>query len=191
MNELVIPTIECNVPESENARASKLIFAGINNTCGGHEYCSGRRILENTCNALQDKKGPRGLDSRCVMTMIKVQIDALNKMLGLQKGARDVQKLRVEDVESILQVVKEENQMCLAGDEEPLSPREAFNLITDLLLERSYVNKQLSAHFFGMMASNREAKSFQDLDPKLISKIKANMSSSARLIFDEDDQPIE
>ncbi|MBU2512329.1 hypothetical protein KJ966_13415 [bacterium] len=186
MKDLVIPTIECNVPLDENERPSKLVFVGNNHTCGGHEYCAGRRILENTCNALQDKKGYRGMDSHCVITMIKVQMDALNSLLGVKKGSRDKQRIRVEDVADILSVVREENQMCLSGGEPPLNGREAFNLITDLILEKSFVNKQLSNHFFGMMADAPEAKSFKNLDPKIIGKIKSTMSNSARLIFTDE-----
>ncbi len=183
MNDLVIPAIECNVPKNEDERPSKLVFVGENHTCGGHEYCAGRRILENTCNALQDKKGYRGMDPKCVITMIKVQIEALNRLLGVKKGSRDKQKVRVEDVSDILNVIGEENQLCLSDGESPLSGQEAFNLITDLLLEKSYVNKQLSNHFFGMTADAPEAKSFKNLDPKIIGKIKSTMRNSAKLLF--------
>lgn len=186
MKALVIPTIQSNVPEQEGERPNRLVFTGDMNTCGGDEYCGGRRILENWCNALHDKKGYRGLDDRCVITMIKVQLEALNQLLGIEKGSLDRQKIRVEDVDAILTDVRHENRICLGNNEPELSRREAFNLVTDMLLEKLHVTRALNSRFFGVMFDIPEAKSFKDLDPKVIARIKAAMNRSANLIIQDE-----
>ena len=183
MKKLVIPTIKSNEPDSQDERSDKMIFTGEYNTCGGDIYCSGRRVVENWCNALADKKGHRGMDDSCVMTMIKVQLDALNTLLGIQKGSRDRQKIRSEDLDIILEEVRQENRICIGNNEPELNRKEAFNLVTDLLIEHLHVTKALNNRFFGMMFDRPEAKSFKDLDPQLIQKIKSAMSRSAGLLF--------
>ncbi len=183
MKDLVIPTIKCNEPDNRRGRSDKLLFVGENNTCGGNEYCSGRRLIENSCNALASKKGYRGLDASCVVTLIKVQLEAVNQMLGLNRSARKKQTMRVEDVEEILNVVNEENLACINEGEPELNRKEAFNLITDLLLEKLYVNKELNNFFFGVNFDKAETKSFKDLDPRLIQKIKRTMNRSAAKLF--------
>jgi hypothetical protein len=183
MKDLVIPTLKCNEPDNIRGRSDQLLFVGENKTCGGQEYCSGRRIIENSCNALAAKKGYRGMDPRCVVTMIKVQLESVNQLLGLNQTARKKQTMRVEDVEDILNVVYEENQACIGGGESELNCKEAYNLITDLLLEKLYVNKELNNFFFGVSIDRAETKSFKDLDPKLIQKIKSTMNQSAGKLF--------
>ncbi|MCG8334303.1 MAG: hypothetical protein MJE63_07280 [Proteobacteria bacterium] len=183
MKKLVIPTIKSNEPDSQNERPDRMIFTGDYGTCGGDIHCSGRRIVENWCNALAEKKGYRGLDNRCTMTMIKVQLDALNALLGIQKGSPDRQKIRAEDVDIILEEVRQENRICIGNNEPELNRMEAFNLVTDLLLEHLHVTKELNNRFFGMMLDSPETKSFKDLDPQLIQKLKSAMSRSANLLF--------
>ena len=183
MKKLVIPTILGNVPENKGERPDRLLFIGENNTCGGHVYCAGRRIIENSCHALQDAKGYRGMDSQCVITMIKIQLEALNNLLGIKKTAREKQRIRVEDVEEILNVIDEENRMCLKEGEPALSRQEAFKLVTDLLLEKLFVDKVLCANFFGMLSDVEESTPFKDLEPRLLNKIKLTLMNSAKLLF--------
>lgn len=183
MKEIVIPDLKCNEPESARNRPDKLLFSSSENTCGGDEYCAGRRIIENTCNALRDQKGVGGMDSRCVMVMVKVQLEALNKYLGIQKRSRTKQTVRVEDVESIIDIIKEENRMCLESGEERLSHREAFDLVTDLLLEKLYANKDTSRHFFGITVNQAETQSFQDLDPKILATLKRVLNDSYPILI--------
>lgn len=181
MKDLVIPTLKCNVPE-EGERPDKLLFVGENNTCGGQEFCAGRRMLENVCNALSEKKGHRGMDPKCINTMIKVQLEALNKFVGIPKGSRDKQRIRVEDVEEIIQIVREENYMCIVNREPELTVKEAFKIVTDLLLEKLYLNRYIASHFFGIMATVDEAKSFKDLDPQILGKVRHAMTQSLKML---------
>ncbi|MBU3914046.1 hypothetical protein KKA14_00755 [bacterium] len=178
MNDLIIPTIKCNPPDSVRGRSDKLVFSSDARTCGGQEYCAGRRIIEDTCNALKEGKGYRGMDPGCVVTMIKIQLEALNKFLGIQKGARSRQGMRVEDVEHIINVIREENQLCIENGETDLNLKEAFYLVTDLMLETLYANKTMSKHFFGVTVDEAETKSFQDLDPAIIGKFKNALKKS-------------
>ena len=183
MKDLVIPTVKCNEPDNIRGRSDKLIFVGKNQTCGGNEYCSGRRIIENSCNALAAKKGYRGMDPRCVITMIKVQLEAVNELLGINRASRKKQTMRVEDVEEILNIVQEENQACIGNKEPELSRKEAFDLVADLMVEKLYANKELNHFFFGVTFDRAETKSFKDLDPKLVKKIKNTMLKSAGKLF--------
>lgn len=190
MDRLVIPTIEANQTESEEERPDKMVFTGEMHTCGGDIYCAGRRVIENWCNALHEKKGYRGMDARCVMTMIKVQLDALNQLLDIEKGSRDRQKIRVEDVEVILEEIRRENRICIGNGEPELNRKEAFQLVGDLLLERLHVSKYLAKRFFGIMAEHSVSKSFKELDPTIVNKMKAAMAHSARLIFKEEEERV-
>jgi hypothetical protein len=126
------------------------------------------------------------MDDRCIVTMIKVQLEALNQLLGIEKGSLDRQKIRVEDVDAILNDIRHENRICIGNNEPELNRREAFNLVTDLLLEKLHVTKALNNRFFGMMFDQPEAKSFKDLDSRVIARIKTAMSRSALLIFPEE-----
>lgn len=183
MKKLVIPTIRGNAPDEGGRRSDKLVFVGDDLSCGGHEYCAGRRIIENTCNALLHKKGYRGMDYSCVMTMIKVQLDALNSILGIDRYSRSKLTIRVDDVEEILDAVKEENRLCLVNEEPELTPPEAFDLVTDLMLERLYVTKEISHAFFGLMMDKDETLSFSELDPKMLKRFKTAMRKSANRLF--------
>ncbi len=183
MKDIVIPTIQCNVPKNEGDRPDRLLLVGEHNTCGGHEYCAGRRIIENSCHALQEKKSFRGMDPKCVITMIKIQLEAINDLLGIKKTAREKQRIRVEDVEEILHIIHDENQMCLKEGEPELTPQEVFNLITDLMPDKLYVEKALSGSFFGMLTDVDESTPFRDLDPKFLKKIRLAMANSAKLLF--------
>ncbi len=115
--------------------------------------------------------------------MIKVQLEALNDLLGIKKLSRDRQRIRATDVEEILKVVHDENLMCLSEGESELSGREAFNLITDLLLEKLYVNKSMSDSFFGSFVEVNTSMSFKELEPGYLKKIKLAMANSAKLLF--------
>ncbi len=183
MKKLVIPTIKSNEPESGDKRSDKMVFTGEYNSCGGETNCAGRRVIEDWCNALQDKKGYRGLDSGCVMTMIKIQLDALNKLLGIEKDSRNRQKIRSEDLDIILEEVRQENRSCISNNEPELNRKEAFNLVTDLLLEHLHVTKALYNRFFGMTVDQAESKSYRDLDPQLIQRMKTAMARSASLLI--------
>ncbi len=186
MKELIIPDLNCNIPETGRSRPDKLLFPSGNNSCGGDDYCSGRRIIENSCNALKDQKGIRGLDSTCVVTIIKVQLEALNDYLGIPKNSPDKQRMRVEDVEYIIDTVRDENQMCIDAGEEELRMDEAFGLVTDLLLETLYANKTTSKHFFGITIDEAETRSFKDLDPKMLEKLRAVLIESKKLLYPAD-----
>lgn len=188
MKKLVIPTIEPNTADGREGRGDKMIFTGDSNTCGGDIYCSARRVLEDWCNALNEKKGYRGMDNGCVMTMIKVQLDALNRLLGIKKGSRDSQKIRIEDVDIILEEIRQENRTCIGNNEPELNRQEAFQLVTDLLLEKLHVSKYMGHHFFGMLFDGDESKSFKELDPSILNKIKRSMASSASVLFKETEE---
>lgn len=183
MKDIVIPSIKKFVTDKEYNSPQKLQFTGDDNTCGGHLQCSGRRILENTCNALLDTKGYRGMDPKCAMTMIKVQMDALNKLMGIPRTARERIGISLEDVEEILQVIRDENHLCIREGEPELNAQEVFNLITELLIEKLYVDKTMSSNFFGALVDVEQDTAFKDLDPRLLNKMKATMSDSAKLIF--------
>lgn len=183
MKDIVIPSIKAYTTDEENYTPAKLQFIGDDNTCGGHLQCSGRRILESTCNALLDTKGYRGMDPKCAMTMVKVQIDALNKLLGIPRTARERVGINVEDVEEVLQVIRDENHLCVREGEAELNAKEVFHLITELLIEKLSIDKRMSSNFFGMLVDVDQDTALKDLDPRLIKKIKLTMSESAKLLF--------
>lgn len=190
MKDIVIPSIKAIASEHNHDTSNRLVFTGADNTCGGHLQCAGRRILESTCNALQDKKGYRGMDPKCAMTMIKIQMDALNKLLGISRMAREKVGVSTEDVDEILEVIREENHMCIREGEAELNAREVFNLVIELLIERLHVDKTMSSNFFGMLVDVEQETSFKDLDPRLLNKIKAAMADSAKLLFSPNRPPL-
>jgi hypothetical protein len=176
-NKLVLPKVGCNQPSGVHNRPDKLIFLAPDFDCGGHKQCAGRRLLEQYCFALQSNMGSQGMDPNCVITSIKIQIEALNEFLGME-NSRKKQSMRVEDVEKIINHVKTENKRYLSKGEPEISKEEAFHFITDLLLETLYANKDVSRQFFGIMVDVVETKSFKDLDPKIINKFKAVLAKS-------------
>ena len=117
------------------------------------------------------------MDPNCVINMIKIQIEALNQFLGIE-NSRKKQSLRVEDVERVINYVKTENIRYLSKGEPEISTEEAFHFISDLLLETLYANKDISKQFFGIIVDVAETKSFKDLDPKIIKKLKNILTKS-------------
>jgi hypothetical protein len=176
-NKIVVPKVTCNQPSGVHNRPDKLIFSPPDFDCGGHKQCAGRRLLEHYCRALKSTAGAGVMDPNCVITMIKIQIEALNQFLDME-NSRKKQSLRVEDAEKIINHIKIENKRYLSKGEAEISKEEAFHFISDLLLEILYANKDVSRHFFGIMADVVETKSFKDLDPKIINKFKAVLAKS-------------
>lgn len=189
MKKAVIPTVMANQPSDENDRPDKLIFSPEIRDCGGHKQCAGRRIIENYCNAIKATRGFRGMDLTCVLAMIRIQLRAINDYLGIKENSRNKQTLRVEDAEGIVVTVRQENNKCVLNDEPELSRKEVFDLVSTLLLEKLYVNKKVSRHFFGIMGNDAETKSFADLEPDVLARFQKVISQSYRFILHAEKRP--
>ncbi len=183
MKDVIIPDIVSGPPISGRGRPDKLVFSKPPDTCGGHSRCAGMRVLENGCFALRDRKGFRGMDLRCVVTMIRVQLEALNRFLGIGQEALRKQSMRVEDVEEIINVIRRENDVHLTEDGNELTREEVFHMVGDLLLETLWANKTMSRYFFGITIDGNETQSFKDLDPKMIERLKNVLMKSYKVLL--------
>jgi len=182
MKNFILPDIIPNEPSGPQNRPFKLIIIGENNHCGGDEYCAGKRIVDNDCNALKSISGCRGMDLTCVVTMIKIQMDALNDFLGTEKKPPNKLSLRVEDAKEIIESIRKEVVRSTDNNEEEYSRKEIYCFISDLLLEKLYANKQISRYFYGLTADIAETRSFQDLDPAIIKKFKKVLVDSYKTL---------
>jgi hypothetical protein len=178
----ILPDIMTNEPSGVRNRPTKLIIIGENNHCGGDKYCAGKRILDNDCNTLRSTAGYRGMDLTCVVTMIKIQLDALNGYLGTDMNSPNKLAMRVEDAEEIIGIIRKEVMRSTKNNEQAYSRKEIFQSTTDLLLKTLYANKQISKYFYGLMVEVAETKPFQELDPIIIKKFKKVLVNSYQIL---------
>jgi hypothetical protein len=182
MGNFILPDIITNEPSGVRNRPTKLIIIGESNHCGGDKYCAGKRILDNDCNTLRSTAGYRGMDLTCVVTMIKIQLDALNGYLGTDMNSPNKLAMRVEDAEEIIEVVRKEVMRSTKNNEQAYSRKEIFQSTTDLLLKTLYANKQISKYFYGLMVEVAETKPFQELDPIIIKKFRKVLENSYQIL---------
>jgi hypothetical protein len=182
MGNFILPDIMTNEPSGVRNRPTKLIIIGENNHCGGDKYCAGKRILDNDCNTLRSTAGYGGMDLTCVVTMIKIQLDALNGYLGTDMNSPNKLAMRVEDAEEIIEIVRKEVMRSTKNNEQMFSRKEIFQSITDLLLKTLYANKQISKYFYGLTVEVAETKSFQELDPIIIKKFRKILANSYQIL---------
>ena len=178
----ILPDIMPNEPSGFRNRPTKLIIIGENNHCGGDQYCAGKRILENDCNALRSVAGYGGMDLTCVVTMTKIQLDALNAFLGTDTRSPNKLAMRVEDADEIIEIIRKKVIRSAADKEKEYSNKEIFQLISNLLLEKLYANKDISKHFYGLTIEVPETKSFKDLDPIIIKKFRKVLAKSYQIL---------
>ena len=171
-SNLMIPNIKTNAPSAQHGRPDKLIFLNAHEGCGGLKECSGQRSLENYCFGLAGSSGFWGLDTRCVVALIQVQMTAINKYLGIDDDSHKRQTMRVEDAEEIIKKVRREAHVRLGKEDAVLTREDAYFLISDLLLEKLYANKSATRYFYGISAKTPETKPFSDLDPHIIAKFQ-------------------